>query len=530
MPTPQSRIRNFSIIAHIDHGKSTLADRILEITGSITDREMRAQFLDKMDIERERGITIKAQTVRLAFKAKDGQLYELNLIDTPGHVDFNYEVSRSLAACEGAILVVDSTQGVEAQTLANVYLAVDQGLEILPVLNKIDLPSSDVEGTKAQIEQVVGLDTSESIACSGKTGAGVVDILEQIVQKVPHPRGKDNAPLRALVFDSWYDTYRGAVAMVRVVDGNLKKGDKVRFLAAGTDYEVLEMGLFTPFAVAIEELGPGEVGFVAANIRSVHDVKLGRHGHARDQQPQQGRPPHGPHQGAAAGLQGRQAHGLRGRLPDRQRGLPQPARRHGEAAPQRRGLQLRARRERGAGVRVPLRIPGPAPHGDHPGAARARVQPRPHHHGAERRLQRLQDRRHHGARREPGEAAAPRARRAHRGAAGQHDHPRAQGVRGTGARALPGAARNAEGHAVRLRGARHRDLRAAVRRGAVRLPRQAQEHLARLRVDGLRGHRVPGRHAGEGRHPRQRRAARRASASSCTATRARRAGARWRRS
>jgi GTP-binding protein LepA len=275
MPTPQSRIRNFSIIAHIDHGKSTLADRILEVTGSITDREMRSQFLDKMDIERERGITIKAQTVRLAFKAKDGQIYELNLIDTPGHVDFNYEVSRSLAACEGAILVVDSTQGVEAQTLANVYLAVDQGLEILPVLNKIDLPSSDVEGTKAQIEQVVGLDTSESVSCSGKTGVGVADILEQIVQKVPHPKGKDGATLRALVFDSWYDTYRGAVAMVRVFDGNLKKGDKVRFLAAGTDYEVLEMGLFTPFAVAIEELGPGEVGFIAANIRSVHDVKLG---------------------------------------------------------------------------------------------------------------------------------------------------------------------------------------------------------------------------------------------------------------
>ena len=190
-------------------------------------------------------------------------------------MDFNYEVSRSLAACEGAILVVDSTQGVEAQTLANVYLAVDQGLEILPVLNKIDLPSSDVEGTKAQIEQVVGLDTSDAISCSGKTGVGVTDILEQIVKKVPHPKGKEDSPLRALVFDSWYDTYRGAVAMLRVFDGNLKKGDKVRFLAAGTDYEVLEMGLFTPNAAAIEELGPGEVGFIAANIKSVHDVKLG---------------------------------------------------------------------------------------------------------------------------------------------------------------------------------------------------------------------------------------------------------------
>jgi GTP-binding protein LepA len=275
MPTPRASIRNFSIIAHIDHGKSTLADRILEITGALTEREMRAQFLDKMDIERERGITIKAQTVRLAFTAADGQTYELNLIDTPGHVDFNYEVSRSLAACEGAILVVDSTQGVEAQTLANVYLAIDQGLEILPCLNKVDLPSSDVEGTRAQIEQVVGLPTDEAIATSGKTGVGVKDILEQIVRKVPPPEGKDDAPLRALVFDSWYDTYRGAVVMLRVVDGTVKKGDKIRFLAGGTDHEIIEMGLFTPNAKAIDELGPGEVGFVAANIKSVHDVKLG---------------------------------------------------------------------------------------------------------------------------------------------------------------------------------------------------------------------------------------------------------------
>ena len=273
--TPQRSIRNFSIIAHIDHGKSTLADRILEFTGALSEREMRAQFLDKMDIERERGITIKAQTVRLSFTATDGQVYELNLIDTPGHVDFNYEVSRSLAACEGAVLVVDSTQGVEAQTLANVYLAIEQGLEILPVLNKIDLPSSDVEGTRAQIESVVGLDCSEAIAASGKTGAGVREILEQIVKKVPPPRGRDESPLRALVFDSWYDSYRGAVAMVRVVDGLLKKGDKVRFLMTGTDYEVTEMGVFKPFAAAVEELGPGEVGFVAANIKSVHDVKLG---------------------------------------------------------------------------------------------------------------------------------------------------------------------------------------------------------------------------------------------------------------
>ncbi|MGD0675326.1 MAG: translation elongation factor 4 [Polyangiaceae bacterium] len=275
MSAPLALIRNFSIIAHIDHGKSTLADRILELTGALTQREMRAQFLDKMDIERERGITIKAQTVRLSFTAADGKEYELNLIDTPGHVDFNYEVSRSLAACEGAVLVVDSTQGVEAQTLANVYLALEQGLEILPVLNKVDLPSSDVEGTRSQIEQIVGLDCAEAIAASGKTGVGVADILEQIVRKVPPPKGRESAPLRALIFDSWYDSYRGAVVMVRVIDGALKKGDKIRFLAAGTDHEVTEMGVFQPFAAAIEDLGPGEVGFFAANIKSVHDVKLG---------------------------------------------------------------------------------------------------------------------------------------------------------------------------------------------------------------------------------------------------------------
>ena len=269
------RIRNFSIIAHIDHGKSTLADRILEVTGALTNREMREQFLDKMDIERERGITIKAQNVRLLHAARDGQVYQLNLIDTPGHVDFNYEVSRSLSACEGAILVVDSTQGVEAQTLANVYLAIEQGLEILPVLNKVDLPSSDVEGTKEQIEQVVGLDCSEAIPCSGKTGVGVADILEQIVKKVPAPKGDPDAPLRALIFDNWYDAYRGAVVMVRVFDGLLKRGDRIRFMSNKTDYEIIEIGSFQPHAVALEELGPGEVGFIAANVRSVHDTKVG---------------------------------------------------------------------------------------------------------------------------------------------------------------------------------------------------------------------------------------------------------------
>ena len=275
MPFPQDKIRNFSIIAHIDHGKSTLADRILEVTGAVTSREAREQFLDKMDIERERGITIKAQNVRLKYQGKDGVLYQLNLIDTPGHVDFNYEVSRSLSACEGAILVVDSTQGVEAQTLANVYLAIDQGLEVIPVLNKVDLPSSDLDKTKQEIEQIIGLDTSDSVGCSGKTGVGVPEILEQIVAKVPPPKGDPDAPLRALIFDSWYDTYRGAMVMFRVVDGTIRKGDIVKFMSNKSQYEVTEMGCFTPHSVALDEIGPGEVGFFAANIKSVHDTKVG---------------------------------------------------------------------------------------------------------------------------------------------------------------------------------------------------------------------------------------------------------------
>src|ERR1700723_2843494 len=233
MTTPQDRIRNFSIIAHIDHGKSTLADRILELTGALTAREAKEQFLDKMDIERERGITIKAQNVRLKYTDAAGELYQLNLIDTPGHVDFNYEVSRSLSACEGAVLVVDSTQGVE----------------IIPFLNKVDLPSSDVDRTKEQIEQVVGLDCSEATSGSGKTGVGVADLLAQLVKKVPAPKGNPDAPLRALIFDSWYDSYRGAMIMVRVFDGMLKKGDKIRFMATKNDFEVTEMGSFQPFPV-----------------------------------------------------------------------------------------------------------------------------------------------------------------------------------------------------------------------------------------------------------------------------------------
>jgi GTP-binding protein LepA len=273
--TEPSHIRNFSIIAHIDHGKSTLADRILGLTGAVTEREAREQILDSMDIERERGITIKAQSVRLAYRAKNGETYQLNLIDTPGHVDFHYEVARSLQACEGAILVVDATQGVEAQTLANVYLALEGNLEIVPVLNKIDLPGSDVERVSRQIEEVIGLDASGAIPCSAKTGEGVPDILEAIVQRIPPPRGPVEAPLRALVFDSWYDAYRGAMVLVRVVDGTLRKGDKIKFLATGRDYEVTDLGYFAPTPTALKELTAGEVGFFAAQIKSVRDTRIG---------------------------------------------------------------------------------------------------------------------------------------------------------------------------------------------------------------------------------------------------------------
>lgn len=271
----QNRIRNFSIIAHIDHGKSTLADALLSETGALSKREEKAQFLDNMEIERERGITIKAQTVSVTYRALDGFDYQLNLIDTPGHVDFSYEVSRSLAACEGALLVVDAGQGVEAQTLANVYLALDNNLEIIPVINKIDLPAADPEGVKKQIEDTIGLDSSQAILASAKDRVGIREILEAVVQKVPCPKGARNVSLKALIFDSWFDSYQGVVTLVRVMEGVLKKGEKIRFMATGRDYEVLRLGKFTPFAEGVESLSAGEVGFIISGIKDIRDVKVG---------------------------------------------------------------------------------------------------------------------------------------------------------------------------------------------------------------------------------------------------------------
>jgi GTP-binding protein LepA len=273
--TPLSRIRNFSIIAHIDHGKSTLADRLIERCGALEKREMQAQVLDNMDIERERGITIKAQTVRLEYKAKDGETYVLNLIDTPGHVDFAYEVSRSLAACEGSLLVVDASQGVEAQTLANVYQAIDNNHEVVPVLNKIDLPAAEPDRVKAQIEEVIGIDASDSVLISAKTGIGIDEVLEALVTRLPPPKGDPNAPLKALLIDSWYDPYLGVVVLFRIMDGTIKKGQRIRFMSTKAPHTVERLGVFKPKGVMVDELGPGEIGFLTASIKEVADTKVG---------------------------------------------------------------------------------------------------------------------------------------------------------------------------------------------------------------------------------------------------------------
>ena len=270
-----SLIRNFAIIAHIDHGKSTLADRLLELTGSLTAREMQAQVLDAMDLERERGITIKAHSVRMMYPAADGKIYQLNLIDTPGHVDFSYEVSRSLASCEGALLVVDASQGVEAQTLANAYIAINNGLEIIPVINKIDLPSADIERTKEMIESAVGLDASHALAISAKTGVGVPEVLEAVVQHIPPPKGRASNQLQALIFDSWFDSYRGVVVLARVIQGTLYKGQRIRLMSNGRTFDVETLGVLTPKAIEIEQLTAGEVGFLTATIKTVADCKIG---------------------------------------------------------------------------------------------------------------------------------------------------------------------------------------------------------------------------------------------------------------
>jgi GTP-binding protein LepA len=273
--TAQNKIRNFCIIAHIDHGKSTLADRLLEATGAVADRDMTKQLLDSMELEQERGITIKLKAVRIGYQAADGETYQLNLIDTPGHVDFNYEVSRSLAACEGALLVVDAAQGIEAQTIANVYLAIEHDLEIIPVINKVDLPSADPEAVKKQIEEIIGLDCSQAILASAKTGLGTEEILEAIVREIPPPKGEIDAPLRALIFDSHFDSYRGVIPCIRVADGFLQKGMRIKMLGSGKEAEITETGIYTPAEKQMARLNAGEVGWFAAAIKNVRDAQVG---------------------------------------------------------------------------------------------------------------------------------------------------------------------------------------------------------------------------------------------------------------
>ena len=347
----QSRIRNFSIIAHIDHGKSTLADRILQLTDTVADRDMRDQLLDSMELERERGITIKAQAVRVHWKG-----HELNLIDTPGHVDFTYEVSRSLQACEGAVLVVDAAQGIEAQTLANAYLAIENDLEIVPVVNKIDLPSADPDAAAAEVCELLGGSPESVIRISAKTGINVEQVLDAIVERIPAPEGAVDAPARALVFDSSYDQYRGVIAFVRVVDGRLPTGAALHAMAMGTNFDAEELGYMAPQRMPVEALEAGEVGYVVTGLKDVSSLRVGDTLTLRKA-------------GAASplpGLQGREADGLRGALPDGLGRVPRAAGRARAAEAQRRGALLRARDVAGARLRLPLRLSRPPAHGDRP--------------------------------------------------------------------------------------------------------------------------------------------------------------------
>jgi GTP-binding protein LepA len=370
--TDLSRIRNFSIVAHIDHGKSTLADRLIQLTGTVAERDMKEQLLDAMDIERERGITIKANTVRIEYPAKDGHTYVLNLIDTPGHVDFAYEVSRSMQAVEGSLLVVDASQGVEAQTLANVYQAIDADHEIVPVLNKIDLPAAEPDRVKEQIEDVIGIEAHDAIEISAKTGLGIPDVLEAIVTRLPAPKGDRDAPLKAMLVDSYYDAYLGVVVLIRVIDGVMKKGDRIRMMKTGGTYQIDRLGVFRPAMQDIAELGPGEIGFLTASIKQVRDTRVGDTiTHEKKQTAD-----------AAAGLQTLRAGRLLRPLPRRHQRFRGPARRHRETGPERRLLHLRDGDLRRPRLRLPLRVPrAPAP-GGHPRPAGTRIRYRPHHHRA----------------------------------------------------------------------------------------------------------------------------------------------------
>ena len=383
MSTALDHIRNFSIIAHIDHGKSTLADRLIQMTGGLDLREMKEQVLDSMDIERERGITIKAQTVRLSYTAKNGETYELNLIDTPGHVDFAYEVNRSLAAVEGSLLVVDASQGVEAQTLANVYHAIDVDHEIVPVLNKVDLPAADVPRVKEQIEDVIGLDASNALEISAKTGLGIEEVLEAIVHRLPAPKGDETQPLKALLVDSWYDSYLGVIVLIRVIDGRIKKGQKIRMMATGATYELDRVGVFTPKLVDVGELGPGEIGFFTASIKEVADTNVG------DTITDDKKPTDKP----LAGFRPAQPVVFCGLFPVDAADFEDLRAAMGKLRLNDSSFSFEMETSAALGFRLPLRLPrAPAPR-DHPGAVEPGVQSRPHRDGAVRRLRHRADRR-----------------------------------------------------------------------------------------------------------------------------------------
>ena len=515
---PISNIRNFSIVAHIDHGKSTLADRLIQMTGGLTDREMagKEQVLDSMDIERERGITIKAQTVRLNYHAKDGKDYIFNLMDTPGHVDFAYEVSRSLAACEGSLLVVDASQGVEAQTLANVYHALDAGHEIVPILNKVDLPAAEPEQIRQQIEDVIGIDASDAVMISAKTGLGVPDVLEAIVTRLPPPKGDRDATLKALLVDSWYDVYLGVVVLIRVVDGTMKKGQRIRMMGTNAAYDVERVGFFTPKMTQVDELGPGEIGFITAAIKEVADTRVGDT-ITDDRKPVTKMLP---------GFKPAIPVVFCGLFPVDADDFRNAARGDGQAAAQRCQLLLRDGNLRRARLRLPLRLPRPAASGNHPGAAVARVRSQPDRDRAERDLQDAADRRDRD--RDPQSRRHARCRQDRRdGRAvdrGHHPHPRR--ISRQRAEAVPGPPRRAEGaHLRRL--ARDGEIRSAAQRSGVRFLRPPEIGLEGLCLVRLSPHRLQAGRSREDADPRQQRAGRCAVDAGASHPRRRAAAAPW---
>ena len=478
----QSRIRNFCIVAHIDHGKSTLADRLIEATGAVEKRQMREQLLDTMDLERERGITIKLNAVRMSYPARDGVTYELNLIDTPGHVDFTYEVSRSLAACEGAILVVDASQGVQAQTLSNLFLAMDAGLEIIPVLNKIDLPGAEPEKRAQEIMDLIGAKREEILAVSAKEGTGVPALLEAVVARVPPPRGQEEAPLRALIFDSYYDRYRGAIPSIRVVDGAVREGMEIAFGSHPDDvYHVDEVGYLQLGQHPAPALEAGEVGYIVASLRGVRDARVGdtvldAHDRAGQLLP---------------GYRDVKSMVFAGIYPtdsDQYEGLRDALE---KLRAQRRQPALRARVVDRPRLRLPLRLPRPAAHGDRPGAARARVQPEPDHHGPDGGVPRLPDRRRHAAAREPEQSAGPGRDRPHRRAVREGADHGAGRLHRRHHEAGAGAAGRVQRHALHRHHPGRVRLRVPAGRDRARLLRQAQVDVPRVRLARLRDGRVP---------------------------------------